>query len=102
MVGGNYLGDSLTTINAAYTVDGGRTWEAVVEGMRPGGYRSCVAIYNEDLVLTVGRQSSDYYRTGDKAYTAMGGKYYAVSVSKDKKTAWASGANGSIARLAFK
>ena len=102
IVGGNYLGDSLTTTNAAYTVDGGKTWEAVMEGMRPDGYRSCVAIFNKDFVLTVGRQSSDYYRTGDDTYTAMEGQYYAVSVSKDKKTAWASGTDGAVARLAFR
>ncbi len=102
MVGGDYRGDSLTRINAAYTNDGGESWLPVMAGLSPDGYRSGVAFYDNDLILTVGRGSCDYYRTGDKAYTPMEGKYYAVSVSKSGKSAWASGPRGSMAKLIFK
>jgi len=102
MVGGDYRGDSMTTKNnIAYTQDGGETWKKVIAGMEPNGYRSCVDFY-KDLVLTVGRESSDYYRSGDKAYTPMDGKYYSVSTSKDGKSVWASGPRGAIAKLNFK
>lgn len=37
-----------------------------------------------------------------EGYAPMEGKYYAVSVSKDKKAAYASGPGGSLAKLAFK
>ncbi|OEK07175.1 WD40/YVTN/BNR-like repeat-containing protein [Roseivirga misakiensis] len=102
MVGGDYRGDSLTRINAAYTTDGGASWFPMMAGMNPGGYRSGVAIFDKDLVLAVGRESCDFYRTGDNAYTPMEGQYYAVSVSKTGKSAWASGSGGRVATLAFK
>lgn len=102
MVGGDYRGDSLTRINSAYTTDGGESWFPVMAGLSPDGYRSGVAFFNKDLVLAVGRESCDYYRTGDDAYTLMEGKYYAVSVSKQGNSAWASGPRGSVARLEFK
>jgi len=99
MVGGDYRADSLTTKNnIAYTQDGGETWKKVIPGMEPNGYRSSIDFY-KDLVLVVGRGSSDYYRAGDRAYTPMEGKYYSVSTSKDGKSVWASGPRGSIAKL---
>ena len=102
VVGGDYQGDSLTTKNnIAYTEDGGLTWKKVIKGMEPNGYRSCVDFY-KDLVLVVGRGSSDYYREGDLAYTAMEGQYYSVSTSKDGQAVWASGPRGSVAKLAFR
>ncbi|PWL29814.1 MAG: oxidoreductase [Roseivirga sp. XM-24bin3] len=102
MVGGDYRGDSLTKINAAYTTDGGKSWFPVMAGMKPNGYRSGVAVYYNNLVLAVGRESCDFYYDGDKAYTPMEGKYYAVSVSKTGKSAWASGPRGAVAKLGFK
>ncbi len=101
MVGGDYRGDSLTRINAAYTMDRGKSWFPVMASLSPDGYRSGVAFYNKDLVLAVGRESCDYFRTGDEAFTPMEGKYYAVSVSKQGKSAWASGPRGSIGKLLF-
>ncbi|GAB5526726.1 MAG: oxidoreductase [Roseivirga sp.] len=102
MVGGDYNGDSLTTKNnIAYTQDGGESWQKVMNGMEPNGYRSCVDFLDE-FVLVVGRGSSDFYREGDSAYTPMEGKYYAVSTSKDGKAAYASGPRGSVARLKFR
>ena len=102
MVGGDYNGDSLTTINnIAYTQNGGETWQKVMPGMEPNGYRSCVDFLDE-FVLVVGRGSSDFYREGDDAYTLMEGQYYAVSTTKDGKAAYASGPRGAVARLKFK
>lgn len=102
MVGGDYNGDSLTTKNnIAYTQDGGVSWKKVLPGMEPNGYRSCVDFLDE-FVLATGRGSADFHREGDDAYTPMEGKYYAVSTSKDGKTAYASGPRGAVARLKFK
>lgn len=101
MVGGDYLGDSLTSKkNVAYTQDGGKTWQSVMAGMEPNGYRSCIDFF-EEFVLVVGRESSDYYREGEMAYTRMEGQFYAVSTSKDGKAVYASGPNGAVARLTF-
>ncbi|MHA7099272.1 WD40/YVTN/BNR-like repeat-containing protein [Roseivirga pacifica] len=101
IVGGDYRGDSLTKINAAYTTDGGRNWFPVMAGMKPNGYRSGVAIW-KNYVFAVGRESCDYYKEGDKAYTPMQGQYYAVDVSRDGAAVWASGPRGAVAKLGFK
>ena len=101
-VGGDYRGDSLTTKNSvAVTRDGGVTWQSVMEGMQPNGYRSAVDFY-EEFVLLVGRESADFYRQGEYAYTPMEGGYYAVHTAKDKSAVWASGPNGKVAKLAFR
>ena len=100
MVGGDYRGDSLTKINAAYTTDGGKSWFPVMAGMKPKGYRSGVALW-KNYVFAVGRESCDYYREGDKAYTLMEGQYYAVDVSLDGEAVWASGPGGAVGKLGF-
>jgi len=101
MVGGDYRGDSLTAINAAYTSNGGRTWLPVMSSLKPQGYRSGVAIW-KNYVFAVGRESSDYFKDGDQAYSPMEGQFYAVDVSRDDQAVWASGPGGAVARLAFR
>ena len=102
VVGGDYRADSLTTKkNIAYTTDGGQTWQSVMEGMEPNGYRSAVDFFDE-FVLVVGRQSADFYREGETSYTPMEGAYYAVSTSKDGKAVYASGPRGAVAKLGFR
>ena len=102
IVGGDYRGDSLTRINSAYTTNKGQSWFPVMAAELPKGYRSGVAIMHDGLVLTVGRESCSYFRDGMSAYEMMEGKYYSVSLSKDKKSAYASGPRGAIAKLRFK
>jgi photosystem II stability/assembly factor-like uncharacterized protein len=102
IVGGDYRGDSLTRINSAYTIDKGKTWFPIFASLSPKGYRSGAAIMADGLVLTVGRESCSYYREGTSAYALMEGKYYSVSLSKDKKSAYASGPRGTIAKLKFR
>lgn len=102
IVGGDYRGDSLTKINSAYTTDGGKSWFPVMASLLPKGYRSGVTILDDGLVLAVGRQSCDYFREGMESYQPMEGQYYAVSATKDGKTAYASGPGGNIAKLGFK
>lgn len=101
IVGGDYRGDSLTRINAAYTTDGGSSWFPVMAGMKPQGYRSSVAIW-KDFVFAVGRESCDYYKEGDDAYTPMEGQYYAVDVSRDREAVWVSGPRGAVGKLEFR
>lgn len=101
MVGGDYRGDSLTAINAAYTTNGGRTWLPVMSSMKPKGYRSGVAIW-KNYVFAVGRESCDYFKAGDEAYSPLEGQYYAVDVSRDGEAVWASGPRGAVAKLIFR
>lgn len=101
-IGGDYRGDSLTTENrVAFTRDGGASWQSVMDGMQPNGYRSAIDFF-EEFVLVVGRESADFYRQGEYAYTPMEGAYYAVHTAKDKSAVWASGSNGKVAKLMFR
>lgn len=102
IVGGDFRGDSLTRINSAYTMNKGQSWFPVMASLSPNGYRSGVAIMKDGLVLTVGRESCSYFRDGMSAFEMMEGKYYSVSLSKDKKSAYASGPRGAVAKLKFK
>jgi photosystem II stability/assembly factor-like uncharacterized protein len=102
IVGGDYRGDSLTRINSAYTSNKGQSWFPVMASLLPKGYRSGMDIMSDGLVLTVGRETCSYFRDGMKAYAPMEGKYYAVSVTKDGKWAYASGPKGAIAKLKFR
>ncbi|PIQ50324.1 MAG: hypothetical protein COW03_00360 [Cytophagales bacterium CG12_big_fil_rev_8_21_14_0_65_40_12] len=102
IVGGDFRGDSLTRINSAYTMNKGQSWFPIMASLSPHGYRSGVAIMQNGLVLTVGRESCSYFRDGMSAYEMMEGKYYSVSLSKDKKSAYASGSKGAVAKLMFK
>ena len=71
------------------------------EVMEPNGYRSAIDFF-EEFVFVVGRESTDFYRQGEFAYTAMEGAYYAVSTSKDRKAVYASGPRGAVGKIAFK
>jgi len=96
MVGGDYRGDSLTNINAAYTTDAGRSWFPLRAEHKPKGYRSGVAFLQNGGVLAIGREA------GDEKFTAMEGQYYTVSTTKNGESAWASGAQGRVARLGWR
>ena len=85
----------------AFTRDGGATWNNVMKGMEPNGYRSAIDFF-EEFVFVVGRESTDFYRQGEFAYTAMEGAYYTVSTSKDRKAVYASGPRGAVGKIAFK
>ena len=101
-IGGDYRGDSLSVgKKVAFTRDGGATWNNVMKTMEPNGYRSGMDFF-EEFVFVVGRESADFYRQGERAYTPMEGKYYAVSTSKDGKAVYASGPRGAVAKIAFK
>lgn len=102
MVGGDYRGDSLTNINAAYTTDAGHSWFPLRAEHKPKGYRSAVAFLQNGWVLAVGRESADYRKVGDEQFTTMEGQYYAVSVTENGESAWASGAQGRVARLGWR
>ncbi len=101
-IGGDYRGDSLSVgKKVAFTRDGGATWNNVMKGMEPNGYRSGMDFF-EEFVFVVGRESADFYRQGERAYTPMEGAYYAVSTSKDGKAVYASGPRGTVGKIAFK
>lgn len=85
VAGGDYADAGNTTRNAAYSVDGGKTWTVPEE--RPTGYRSALDTYDAGFVA-VGPSGSEISRDGTKwqhiddanlnALAVISGKGYAV------------------------
>ena len=102
-VGGDYEKEKEAEGNAALTLDGGRTWQAVAAAGRPGGYRSCVAhVPGTDgmKLIAVGPSGSDYSTDGGRTWQRLGAEgFHALSVAPRGDAAWAVGENGRVARL---
>jgi photosystem II stability/assembly factor-like uncharacterized protein len=97
-VGGNYLGDSLSTQSAAITVDGGNTWIPLTDPNISGRYRSCVRFVDSKRIVATSRTGISLSANGGGIWQSLPGVYYAVSIGKDQSI-WLSGANGQLAKL---
>lgn len=102
-VGGDYLKPDDTTGNAAYTRDGGATWQAV-EGAPPTGHRACVTHlggHSPTSWLAIGRAGSDLSLDDGVSWSRLSDTgFYACSVAADG-TIWAAGSEGRVGRLAW-
>ena len=99
-VGGDYLQPDSTRGNAAFTVDGGRTW--LKPASPPGGYRSGAAIHREGDRLTaiaVGTNGTDISRDGGRTWTPLDASPFNAVQFAPSGVAFAAGARGVIARL---
>jgi photosystem II stability/assembly factor-like uncharacterized protein len=99
IVGGDYKDPKNGNKNAAFTLDGGKSWNLAEKA--PAGYRSAVAIVPGSLppiLVAVGITSSGYSVDGGKNWTAFDTAEY-NSVSFAGGTGWAVGPQGRIARF---
>jgi photosystem II stability/assembly factor-like uncharacterized protein len=62
IVGGDYLMDTLSTLNSFYTNDGGQTWNEPETSTR--GYRECITYLNNDTLFTCGPTGIDLSTDG--------------------------------------
>lgn len=98
-VGGDYLVPAGNTNNAAWSEDGGKSWQK--SGRFPGGYRSGVAWWRNDVAVAVGTSGSDVSFDGGKNWIGFdNGTFDAVECVKG--ACWASGARGRVAKLSIK
>ncbi|MEM7380123.1 MAG: oxidoreductase [Bacteroidota bacterium] len=102
-VGGDYTKPELNTSNKAVTLDGGKTWELLAEGMQPG-YKSCVQFIpgggGEDLVA-LGFTGIAYSADRGNTWKELSDEsFYTIRFLNDS-VAYAAGKNR-IARLRFK
>lgn len=99
-VGGDFQKPDRRDGTAAVTFDGGATWR--VPQSLPGGYRSCVASGQgggQPILIAVGTNGTDISRDGGVTWQAMSQEgFHAVQFAPDGRSAWASGAEGRIAR----
>lgn len=99
-VGGDYQKPELATGVAAWTSDGGKTWNPASTG--PRGYRSCVAVVPGGApgrLVAVGPTGSDASDDGGKTWFPLSDDGFdTVSFAADG-AGWASGEGGRIARF---
>jgi photosystem II stability/assembly factor-like uncharacterized protein len=103
VVGGDYGKEREAVDNLAVTSDGGVTWTSL-KGL--SGFRSVVAYVPGEktpTLIALGPSGGDYSTDDGRTWTRMEGPGFdTFSFAPRAKTGWAAGANGSIARLAFK
>lgn len=108
-VGGDFQNPAETKNTAAYTTDGGKTWQLVKESSKtdvptlPSGYRSSVAYLpsNKNLLLTVGINGTDYSLDGGRSWKMASSEGFNTFACQGLEC-WAIGANGKIAKFEVK
>jgi photosystem II stability/assembly factor-like uncharacterized protein len=97
IVGGDYRKPRDTTsITAAITSDGGKTWTAVEKGLP---YRSCVA-WAKDRWIAVGTSGSDFSTDDGATWKPLDSENYNSVAFASTGAGWAVGPKGRIARFA--
>ena len=103
IVGGTFDKPELNKNIAAFTTNGGITWE-VAETM-PKEYRSCVQFISKDnksFCFTIGKTGCDFSVDSGKNWTFISDAgYYSIRFAPNKLTGFAVGAKGKIARVVF-
>lgn len=96
IVGGNYEKPNEAKNSLAFTSDGGKTWYAG-EGL--SGYRSAVSYVDDKTIIAVGTNGTDVSYDRGKTWKKLGGEDLNAVQTDSKKTAWAVGPKGMVARI---
>lgn len=96
IVGGNYEKPSDKTNAAAFTHDGGRTWQPVT-GMN--GYRSGVVFLDNKTIVAVGTSGSEVSFDRGKTWRSLGSENLNAVAADKKMMAWAVGPKGFVGRI---
>ncbi|MEN8115562.1 MAG: hypothetical protein ABFS16_01200 [Bacteroidota bacterium] len=104
IVGGTYNKPELNENIAAYTIDGGKSWQPA-ETM-PKEYRSCVQSIvsgKTQFLFAIGKTGYDYSCDDGKSWQHLGFEgYYTFRQVPGKSEGFAAGANGEISKIKFK
>jgi photosystem II stability/assembly factor-like uncharacterized protein len=100
IVGGDYKQPKNPGKNAAYTMDGGKTWKLAEKP--PAGYRSAVTVVpgtSPPLLIAVGINGSDSSSDGGKTWSAMDDTEYNAVSFAPSGAGWAVGPQGKISKF---
>lgn len=98
VVGGDFMQDTVRTGNAAYSRDGGRSWQ--VPATAPWGYRSGVVYITGKKLITCGTSGVDISTDGGRNWRNISKTgYHVVQRAKDGRAVFLAGGGGRIARL---
>jgi photosystem II stability/assembly factor-like uncharacterized protein len=96
-VGGDYKSPSRSFHAAAFSVDGGKTWQLASE--QPGGYRSAVAQIDGGRWVAVGPNGEDFSNDYGAHWKRTDSLDLNSATLLDVFTGWAVGPKGTIARF---
>jgi len=101
-IGGDYTQPKSNNANKIKTVDGGKTWQLIADGLEPG-YKSCVQfVPNTDgeALVAVGFTGISYSFDGGENWQQLSDESFFTLRFLNDSTAFAAGSNR-IARLVF-
>jgi len=100
-VGGDFLAPDDTIRIAAYTTDGGLSWQPARQ--MPGGYRSGVAYFSGDsLFIATGTHGTDYSTDFGITWLPLDTVgYHSIQPVPGRSVAWLSGDEGKVAKLGW-
>jgi photosystem II stability/assembly factor-like uncharacterized protein len=102
VVGGDYKKEGDAVDNAAFTSDGGATWQA---GHGLSGFRSVVAWVpgEKHALLALGPSGADWSSDGGKTWAPLEGPGFdTFSFAPDGRAGWAAGLGGRISKLTLR
>lgn len=98
VVGGDFMRDTLTSLNAAYTLDLGKTWK--LPEVPPHGYRSCVEFIDRKKMISCGTSGVDISEDGGRRWRLISSvSYHVVRKAKTGNTVFLAGSRGRVAKL---
>jgi photosystem II stability/assembly factor-like uncharacterized protein len=95
VAGGDYTEDDGPERAVAYSLDGGSTWSSAARP--PGGFRSAVAFFGPDTLITVGSGGEDISTDHGAHWTRTGELDLNAVTVLDGSHAWAVGPEGTVA-----
>ncbi len=93
LVGGNYEKPTESTMNLAFTGDGGKTWH---NGDGLSGYRSAVTYIDDKTIIAVGTNGTDISSDRGATWKKIGSEDLNSVAAKGKKAVWAVGQKGVV------
>jgi photosystem II stability/assembly factor-like uncharacterized protein len=101
-VGGDFTQADSSINNSIVSSDKGKTW-TLTSGKRLSGYRSGVEFFSRfGWLITVGPNGSDFSTNGGNDWERFSDDgFHAVKVDHTTASVWASGANGTVAKLIY-
>ncbi len=97
MAGGDYQNPAQSAKTAAFTRDGGQTWQLATR--LPGGYRSGVAWSRDGRTLAaVGTSGTDFSQDGGQTWTTGDAENFNAVAYAPNGTLWAAGPDGRLAK----